>query len=145
MEMIVIEKLNEIREIAQIIVKDELGFTIFLFIGLFMIMVLDMTTGFSQAKINKDIKSSKMSDGLLKKGNIILVMFAINILFILMPNYVGYPMILLAYMYCYLNELISISENLLKMGVDNRFIEIFLSKIKKYLSEYENENDDSPH
>lgn len=143
MEMIVIEKLNSIREVAQIIVKDELGFTIFLFIGLFIIMAIDMITGFSQAKINKDIMSSKMSDGLLKKGNIILVMFAINIMFVLMPNYVGYPMILLAYMYCYLNELISISENLLKMGVDNRFIEIFLNKIKKYLSEYENGNDDS--
>lgn len=76
---------------------------------------LDFLTGFLKAWKNKDIQSSKLRDGLTKKfGEMIIIIVSL-----FLQYSVGLPKEISVFIAIYISatELISIAENLEKMGV----------------------------
>lgn len=94
-----------------------------------LMMIVDMVTGFAQAYINRKIKSHKMSDGLVKKGCIILVLMSVVPLAFVMPDIVTIPILISVYGLETLNEFTSIFENLNKMGVDTKWLNIIYNRL----------------
>lgn len=135
--MKVIEWLTNVREVVSIIVENEMGHTIFAFIGVILLMCIDILTGFSQAKINKQLASHKMSDGLLKKFNILTIILVLMFISLLLPKDVGYLTLGFIFIYEYVNELVSIGENLLKMNIKTNFMQPILTILNRYLNNYE--------
>lgn len=135
--MKVIEWLTNLREVVSIIVENEMGYTIFAFIGVILLMCIDILTGFSQAKINKKLASHKMSDGLLKKFNILTIILVLMFICLLLPKDVGYLTLGFIFIYEYVNELVSIGENLLKMNIKSNFMQPILTILNRYLNNYE--------
>lgn len=137
MEMKVIEWIDSTREIVSIIVEHELGKILFAYIGVLLLMTIDILTGFSQAKINNIIASHRMSDGLLKKFNILMLLLVLMFICILLPKNIGYTTLAFVFIYEYINELTSIGENLLKMNIKSNFMQPILKVLDKYLNNYE--------
>ena len=137
MEMKVVEFLENSRKIFTVIIENELGWFLIAFVGVILLMAVDMLTGFSQAKINNKLASHKMSDGLLKKFNILIVIIVLMFVAMLLPKSIGNTTLIFVYVYEYVNELISIGENLLKMNIQNNFMQPILKTLNKYLNNYE--------
>lgn len=81
------------------------------------LMFVDMVTGFIQAFINHDLKSGKMSNGILKKFALLIVLITIVPLTILLPDTVSTTLIVGIYAFEVMNELVSIMENLKRLGI----------------------------
>ena len=127
--------------IVRIIVENELGYFMVAYIGVVLLMVVDVLTGFTQAKINKKLASYKMSDGLLKKFNILSLITVLMFLSLLMSESVGYTVVGFVFVYEYVNELTSIGENLLKMNIEINFMQPVLKVLNKYLNNDKGEED----
>ena len=142
MEVKVLEALENMRLIVRIIVENELGYFMLAYIGAVLLMVVDVLTGFTQAKINKKLASCKMSDGLLKKFNILVLITVLMFLSLLMPENVGYTVVGFVFVYEYVNELTSIGENLLKMNIEINFMQPVLKVLNKYLNNMDKGKED---
>ena len=141
MEVKVLEALENMRLIVRIIVENELGYFMIAYIGVVLLMVVDVLTGFTQAKINKKLTSYKMSEGLLKKFNILVLITVLMFLSLLMPENVGYTVVGFVFVYEYVNELTSIGENLLKMNIKINFMQPILEVLNKYLNNGDTKGD----
>ena len=75
--MKVIMFMENVREIVSLVIKNELGYLMFAYIGVLLLMLVDILTGFTQAKVNHELASHRMSDGLLKKFNILMVLLVL--------------------------------------------------------------------
>ena len=137
MEMEVIKWIDSTREVVSIIIEHELGKILFAYIGIMLLMFVDILTGFSQAKINNIIASHRMSDGLLKKFNILILTLVLMFICVLLPKNIGYTTLGFVIGYEYVNELTSIGENLLKMNIQSNFMQPILKVLDKYLNNYE--------
>ena len=137
MEMKVVEWLTNVREVFSIIISNEMGYMIFAFVGVILLMIIDIFTGFSQAKINKKLTSHKMSNGLLKKFNILTIILVLMFICLLLPKDIGYITLGFIFIYEYVNELVSIGENLLKMNIQSNFMKPILNILNRYLNNYE--------
>jgi toxin secretion/phage lysis holin len=99
----------------------DLNFTVhfatksFILIVPMILMLVDILTGFVNAWRNHDIQSSKLRDGIVHKfGEIIIIVLAIFLQFSIgMPKEVT----MFASVYIIIMEVISILENVSKMGV----------------------------
>lgn len=94
-----------------------------------LMMIVDMVTGFAQAYVNKTIKSHKMSDGLIKKGCVMLVLISVFPLTLVMPDVITLPILITVYGFEMVNEFTSIFENLQKMGVDTKWLSIIYNRL----------------
>lgn len=133
-EVKVLEALENMRLIVRLVVENELGYFMMAYVGVVLLMLVDMLSGFTQAKINKVIASYKMSDGLLKKFNILVLITMMMFLSLLMPESVGYTIVGFVFVYEYVNELTSIGENLLKMNIEINFMQPLIDVLNKYLN-----------
>lgn len=106
-------------------------------------MLVDMITGFSQAFINKDLVSHKMSIGILKKFCLMIVLLAIIPLVSLIGGNVGLTILITIYTAETLNELISIMENMKKMNIDVEFMEPIFKLLRKDDTKNGHESSDS--
>lgn len=140
-EVKVLEALENMRLIVRLIVENELGYFMMAYVGVVLLMVVDVLTGFTQAKINNVIASYKMSDGLLKKFNILVLITVLMFLSLLMPESVGYTVVGFVFVYEYVNELTSIGENLLKMNIEINFMQPVLKVLNKYLNNGDKKGD----
>lgn len=140
MEMKVIQFMEHAREIVSTILANEMGYILFTYLGVMLLMVIDILTGFSQARINRILASHRMSDGLLKKFNILMLLLVMMFVCILLPPKVGYSTLIFVFIYEYINELTSIGENLLKMNIKSNFMQPILNVLDKYLNNYEKRN-----
>lgn len=129
-----LEALENMRLIVRLVVENELGYFMMAYVGVVLLMLVDMLSGFTQAKINKVIASYKMSDGLLKKFNILVLITMMMFLSLLMPESVGYTIVGFVFVYEYVNELTSIGENLLKMNIEINFMQPLIDVLNKYLN-----------
>lgn len=117
-------------------------------LGLWLIVIVcqmgvDIVTGFMQAVVNKDVNSGKISTGLLKKGAILLLLVVIIPFTILMPNNVSYGVVIFVYTIASINEIVSICENLLNMGVDIGFMKPLLEILNVYKNQEVKEEKES--
>ena len=101
---------------------DEYGQILIWLIFILMMMAVDILTGFIQACVNHKLKSRKMSDGILKKAGVFAVLVVIVPFTFVLPNVISTSVIVAVYAWETGNELISISENLDKMGVDIKIL-----------------------
>ena len=140
MEMKVVEFMENARIIISTIMSYEMGYILFAYLGILLLMVIDILTGFSQARINRILASHRMSDGLLKKFNILMLLLVMMFVCVLLPPKVGYSSLIFVFIYEYVNELTSIGENLLKMNIQSNFMQPILNILDKYLNNYEKRN-----
>lgn len=108
-----------------------------------LFMLVDMVTGFSQAFINKDLVSHKMSNGILKKFCLMIVLLSIIPLVSLIGGNVGLTILITIYTAETLNELISIMENMKKMNIDVEFMEPIFKLLRKDETKDGHESSDS--
>ena len=125
---------NVVKSVLKVFVENEIGKLIYAFVGVLVLMLIDILTGFSQAKINRKLASSKMSDGLLKKFNLLMVSVGVMFVSVLLPVKIGCGLIVSVFLYEYVNELTSISENMLKMNIQVNFMQPVLKVLDKYLN-----------
>lgn len=94
-------------------------------------MIIDFLTGTVAAKINDKIKfvSQKGIDGILRKIASMIVMIFFIPLSVLLPNDTGVALLYTMYLGYLMFELVSILENLKKMGVQ---IDLFKNFIKGF-------------
>ena len=102
----------------QSLMQDEFGKVVVWLGFILILMFIDIMTGFIQAYVNRNLKSRAMSVGLLKKAGLFLVLLGIIPLAVLMPDIIGVSVIIGVYVIEIVNELLSIIENLQKMGVN---------------------------
>lgn len=102
---------------VQEMMKNDYGKIMVWLVLILLLMAIDIATGLIQAYINHDIKSGKMSTGLLKKFALFLVLIAIVPITIVLPTEVSVSVIISVYTFEMVNELISIVENLNKLGI----------------------------
>lgn len=110
---------------------DEYGQLLVWLIFILIMMAVDITTGFMQAWINHNLKSRKMSEGILKKTGLLLVLVAVVPFTFVLPELISTSVILVVYGLETGNELISISENLKKMGVDVKILNPIIRRLFK--------------
>ena len=120
-------------------VETDYGKVIGWLIFILVIMGIDIATGFIQAVYNKDVVSHAMSNGLLKKGAILLLLLAVIPLTILLPQVVTVPIIVSIYLVESVNELVSILENLRRMNIDIGFLNPLMDILRN--AKGENTND----
>lgn len=94
-----------------------------------LMMIVDMVTGFAQAYVNRTIKSHKMSDGLIKKGCVMLVLISVFPISLVMPDVITLPILITVYGVEMVNEFTSIFENLQKMGVDTKWLSVIYNRL----------------
>ena len=87
--------------------------------------LFDIITGYLQARINNDVKSQVMREGLIHKFLLIII---ILIGFILQYSFGINGISVVICVYICVMEITSISENLQKAGIDLKIFEIFLGK-----------------
>ncbi|MGM0215079.1 phage holin family protein [Enterococcus sp. AZ109] len=115
---------------AEAMMRDEHG-KLLIWLGFILIlMAIDVATGFIQAYVNHDLKSGKMSTGLLKKFALLLVLVAIVPLTIVLPNLFSVSVIVGVYILETLNELVSIVENLNKLGVTTVMFDPIIKRLQ---------------
>lgn len=110
---------------------DEYGQLLVWLIFILIMMAVDITTGFMQAWINHNLKSRKMSEGILKKTGLLLVLVAVVPFTFVLPELISTSVILVVYGLETGNELISISENLKKMGIDVKILNPIIRRLFK--------------
>ena len=101
---------------------DDYGQILVWLIFILILMGVDVITGLIQAKINRNINSKKIGDGILKKVQILLVLIVIVPLTIVLPNVVSTTVIIGIYLLETYNELVSINENLKHAGIDTNLL-----------------------
>ena len=69
--MKVIMFMENVREIVSLVIENELGYLMFAYIGVLLLMLVDILTGFTQAKVNHELASHRMSDGLLDRKSVV--------------------------------------------------------------------------
>ena len=104
------------------LMADDYGQILVLLIFILLLMGVDVITGLIQAKINRNINSKKIGDGILKKVQILLVLIVIVPLTIVLPNVVSTTVIIGIYLLETYNELVSINENLKHAGIDTNLL-----------------------
>ena len=104
------------------LMADDYGQILVWLIFILLLMGVDVITGLSQAKINRNINSKKIGDGILKKVQILLVLIVIVPLTIVLPNVVSTTVIIGIYLLETYNELVSINENLKHAGIDTNLL-----------------------
>ena len=118
------------------LMADDYGQILVWLIFILLLMGVDVITGLIQAKINRNINSKKIGDGILKKVQILLVLIVIVPLTIVLPNVVSTTVIIGIYLLETYNELVSINENLKHAGIDTNL----LGPITKLLRKGDDEN-----
>ncbi|MGG5331612.1 phage holin family protein [Enterococcus sp. AZ163] len=115
---------------AETMMKDEYG-KVLIWLGFILVlMAIDVATGFIQAYVNHDLKSGKMSTGLLKKFALMLVLVAIVPLTIVLPNLFSVSVIVAVYVLETLNEMVSIVENLNKLGIATAMFDPIIKRLQ---------------
>ena len=104
------------------LMADDYGQILVWLIFILILMGVDVITGLIQAKINRNINSKKIGDGILKKVQILLVLIVIVPLMIVLPNVVSTTVIIGIYLLETYNELVSINENLKHAGIDTNLL-----------------------
>ena len=104
------------------LMADDYGQILVWLIIILLLMGVDIITGLIQAKINRNINSKKIGDGILKKVQILLVLIVIVPLTIVLPNVVSTTVIIGIYLLETYNELVSINENLKHAGIDTNLL-----------------------
>ena len=104
------------------LMADDYGQILVWLIIILLLMGVDVITGLIQAKINRNINSKKIGDGILKKVQILLVLIVIVPLTIVLPNVVSTTVIIGIYLLETYNELVSINENLKHAGIDTNLL-----------------------
>ena len=104
------------------LMADDYGQILIWLIFILLLMGVDVITGLIQAKINRNINSKKIGDGILKKVQILLVLIVIVPLTIVLPNVVSTTVIIGIYLLETYNELVSINENLKHAGIDTNLL-----------------------
>jgi len=104
------------------LMADDYGQILVWLIFILLLMGVDVITGLIQAKINRNINSKKIGDGVLKKVQILLVLIVIVPLTIVLPNVVSTTVIIGIYLLETYNELVSINENLKHAGIDTNLL-----------------------
>lgn len=104
------------------LMSDDYGQILVWLIIILLLMGVDVITGLIQAKINRNINSKKIGDGILKKVQILLVLIVIVPLTIVLPNVVSTTVIIGIYLLETYNELVSINENLKHAGIDTNLL-----------------------
>ena len=104
------------------LMADDYGQILVWLIFILILMGVDVITGLIQAKINRNINSKKIGDGILKKVQILLVLIVIAPLTIVLPNVVSTTVIIGIYLLETYNELVSINENLKHAGIDTNLL-----------------------
>ncbi|MDZ5588797.1 phage holin family protein [Enterococcus cecorum] len=104
------------------LMADDYGQILVWLIFILLLMGVDVITGLIQAKINQNINSKKIGDGILKKVQILLVLIVIVPLTIVLPNVVSTTVIIGIYLLETYNELVSINENLKHAGIDTNLL-----------------------
>ena len=104
------------------LMADDYGQILVWLIFILLLMGVDVITGLIQAKINRNINSKKIGDGILKKVQILLVLIVIAPLTIVLPNVVSTTVIIGIYLLETYNELVSINENLKHAGIDTNLL-----------------------
>lgn len=126
--------------VVQTYVEDEYGIFIVLLGVCLIAMGVDFLLGTAGAWITDTVKSGKMGDGLIKKGCILMVLVFVMIMGLVLPDILGKPLIIAVFIWEMLNELISIIENLSKMGIDVKFLQPILNKLENYVGGQDDEN-----
>ena len=104
------------------LMADDYGQILVWLIFILLLMGVDVITGLIQAKINRNINSKKIGDGILKKVQILLVLIVIVPLTIVLPNVVSTTVIIGIYLLETYNELVSINENLKHAWIDTNLL-----------------------
>ncbi|CAI3324242.1 phage holin family protein [Enterococcus cecorum] len=104
------------------LMADDYGQILVWLIFILLLMGVDVITGLIQAKINRNINSKKIGDGILKKVQILLVLIVIVPLTIVLPNVVSTTVIIGIYLLETYNELVSINKNLKHAGIDTNLL-----------------------
>lgn len=104
------------------LMADDYGQILVWLIFILILMGVDVITGLIQAKINRNINSKKIGDGILKKVQILLVLIVIVPLTIVLPNIVSTTVIIGIYLLETYNELVSINENLKHAGINTNLL-----------------------
>ena len=104
------------------LMADDYGQILVWLIFILILMGVDVITGLIQAKIDRNINSKKIGDGILKKVQILLVLIVIVPLTIVLPNVVSTTVIIGIYLLETYNELVSINENLKHAGIDTNLL-----------------------
>ena len=126
---------------AEEMMKNEYG-KVLIWLGFILIlMAVDVLTGFIQAYINHDLKSGKMSTGLLKKFALLMVLVAIVPLTIVLPDLVSVSVIIGVYALETLNEVVSIVENLSKLGIATSIFEPIIKRLQATQKPTENKEE----
>ena len=126
---------------AETMMKDDYGKIVIWLAVVLLLMAVDIFTGFIQAYINHNLKSVKMSTGLLKKFALLMVLVAIVPLTIVLPESISVSAIVAVYALETLNESISIIENLNKLGVATSIFDPIMKRLQS--SDKEESNKDS--
>ncbi|MHC5189982.1 phage holin family protein [Enterococcus cecorum] len=113
------------------LMADDYGQILVWLIFILLLMGVDVITGLIQAKINRNINSKKIGDGILKKVQILLVLIVIVPLTIVLPNVVSTTVIIGIYLLETYNELVSINENLKHAGIDTNLLGPITKLLKK--------------
>lgn len=115
---------------AEMMMKNEQGKIVIWLAVILLLMAIDVVTGCIQAYVNHDLGSGKMSSGLLKKFALLLVLVAIVPFTVLLPEVVSVSVILGVYILETLNELISIVENLSKLGIATSMFDPIIKRLQ---------------
>lgn len=113
----------------QNLMQDEFGKVIVWLGFILILMFIDILTGFIQAYVNRNLKSRAMSVGLLKKAGLFLVLLGIILLAVLMPDIIGTSVIIGVYVIEIVNELLSVMENLHKMGINIKIFNPIMQRL----------------
>lgn len=115
---------------AEEMMKNEYGKVLIWLAFILILMAVDVLTGFIQAYINHDLKSGKMSTGLLKKFALLMVLVAIIPLTIVLPDLVSVSVIIGVYALETLNEVVSVVENLSKLGIATSIFDPIIKRLQ---------------
>lgn len=113
----------------QSLMQDEFGKMVVWLGFIILLMFIDIMTGFIQAYVNRNLKSRAMSVGLLKKAGLFLVLLGIVPLALLMPEIIGTSVIIGVYVIEIVNELLSVMENLHKMGINIKIFNPIMQRL----------------
>ncbi|MGM0239494.1 phage holin family protein [Enterococcus sp. AZ103] len=115
---------------AEMMMKNEYGKVIVWLGVILLLMSIDIITGCIQAYVNHDLKSGKMSTGLLKKFALLLVLVAIVPFTVLLPDVISVSVIVGVYILETLNEFVSIVENLSKLDISTSMFDPVIKRLQ---------------
>lgn len=127
---------------AQEMMKNEYGKIVIWLVFILILMAIDILTGFIQAYTNHNLKSGKMSTGLLKKFALLLVLIAIVPLTVVLPGIVSVTVIISVYTLEMGNEFLSIIENLSKIGVGTNIFDPIMKRLKGNIESSDDKKDE---